>query len=180
MLRRFAALCLTLFLFVFACACAKQKSAEKPITTGFECDVAVRYGEMNVKGHLTRSSAGTLTMDVSEPETLKGMSMIWNGEKVTLKMYGLSFDVDPENIPQSALGLSILKALDAVLSDKGSGTITDKGFTTKGVLNGSEFEIVSDPSTGKLLSLNIPSLELTANFTNFTLLNTASGITSPA
>ena len=106
--------------------------------------------------------------------------MIWNGEKVTVKMYGLSFDVDPENIPQSALGQSILKALDAMLSDKGSGIMTDKGFTTKGVMNGSEFEVVSDPSTGKLLSLNIPSLELTADFTNFTLMNTASGLAASA
>lgn len=171
MLRRIAALCLTVTLFVFACSCSKPKPAEKPITTGFECDVAVQYGDMNVKGHLTRSSAGTLQLDISEPETLKGMSMIWNGEKVILKLYGLSFDVNPENIPQSALGLSILKALDAMLSDKGSGEITSEGFITKGVLNGSEFEIISDPSTGKLLSLKIPSLELTANFTNFILLN---------
>lgn len=173
MLRRFAALCLTFAVFLSACACSRPKPAEKPITIGFECNAAIRYGDMNVKGHLKRSTAGTLEMDIDEPETLKGMSMVWNGEKITLKMYGLSFDVSPDNIPQSALGLSILKALDAMLSDKGSGRITGDGFTTSGVFNGSKFEIVSDPSTGKLLSLKIPSIELSADFTDFKLLNAA-------
>ena len=70
---------------------------------------------MQVKGHLTRLTTGTLSLDIDEPETLKGMTMQWDGETVSVKMYGLSFGLDPAAVPETALGRSLLAALDAAL-----------------------------------------------------------------
>ena len=166
MLRRLTCLAM-ISILLFLCACSKYTSKEEPVTTDFECDVDVKYQDMNVKGHLTRSTAGTLTLDIDAPESLKGMTMIWNGESVSFKMYGLTFNVNPDSIPQSSLGQGIVNSLDAAMSKNTEKKVTDEGIVTKGEIEGGEFEIVSDSTTGNLISLSIPSLELEANFSNF-------------
>lgn len=167
MLRRFVCLMLSLVFVLTFCSCAKRKKAEQPVTTGFECDVDVQYQDMDVKGHLTRTSAGTLRMDVTEPATLNGLTMEWDGNDITLKLHGLSFGVNPDAIPQSALGKSMLEAFDAALGIRGSGKVTKDGVSTTGQSAAGQFELTSDPDTGALLTLKIPSSELTATFSNF-------------
>ena len=63
----------------------------------------------------------------------------------------------------------ILDALDAVAGKEG-GALTDDGLLTAGSALNGEFEILSDPDTGHLLSMKIPSLNLTAVFSNFEVL----------
>lgn len=167
MLRRLACLLLSLALMLTVCACAKQKKSEQPVTIGFECDVDVQYGDMNVKGHLTRSSAGTLHMDVTEPKSLNGLSMEWDGSNITLKLHGFSFGVNPDTVPQSGLIKSMLEAFDSTVGSRDSGKVTKDGLLTVGQSASGEFEILSDPDNGNLLSLKIPSAELTATFSNF-------------
>ncbi|HHV50496.1 MAG TPA: hypothetical protein GXX54_02160 [Clostridiales bacterium] len=167
MLRRVLSLTLCLLVVLSFAACSKKGKAEKPVTTGFSCDVEASYDDMNVKGRLTRSSAGTLTFEVTEPESLKGLSMQLNGDSISIKLFGLSFDVKPENIPQTALGKSMLSALDSALDAKDQGEITEEGLVTKGSTPAGDFEIVSDPKTGNLLKLRIPSANLAATFSNF-------------
>ncbi len=108
-------------------------------------------------------------MDITEPKALKGMTMSWDGETISMKMYGMTFGLSPEEVPESALCKGILDALDAA-AGKDGGTLTGDGLLTAGrALNG-EFEILSDPDTGHLLSMKIPSLNLTAVFSNFEVL----------
>lgn len=169
MLRRLSCLLLSaLTLFSLSACSSGKKGTEEPVTAGFECDMDVQYRDMDVKGHLTRQTAGTLRMEVTEPASLNGLSMEWNGENVQLRLHGLSFDVDPSAIPQSALGKGILGALDTALGLHEDRTVTEEGVATKGSSLDGEFTLVSDPETGSLLSLTIPSLELTAQFSNFT------------
>lgn len=169
MLRRLTCL-LLLFPFLLSfCACSKMNSKEEPVTTQFECDVDVQYGDMNVKGHIKRSTAGTLYLEVNEPATLDGLTMEWNGENISIKLYGLSYNINPDVIPQSALCQGIVDALDAAVETGKSGEATEDGITTTGECSSGEFTILSDPSTGNLLSLTVPSLEMIANFSNFTV-----------
>ena len=161
-------LCFLCTALVLSACSSKKNGAEEPVTAGFECDMDVQYRDMEVKGHLTRQTAGTLLLEVTEPATLNGLSMEWDGENVQLRLHGLSFDVDPSAIPQSALGKGILGALDTALGLHEDRTVTEEGVSTKGSTLDGEFTLVSDPETGNLLSLTIPSLELTAQFSNFT------------
>jgi hypothetical protein len=167
MLRRLLSLTLCLLFILSFAACKNKNKSEQPITTGFSCDVEVTYNDMNVKGRITRSSAGTLTFEVKEPKSLNGLSMQWDGDSIALKLFGLSFDIDPDTIPQTALAQNILSVLDAAIGIRDQGEITEEGLVTKGSSLIGEFEIVSDPETGKLLKLQIPSAGLTANFSNF-------------
>lgn len=176
MLRRLPAVFLALFCAaVLLCACSPQgKAPEKPVTTGFSCDVDMSYQDMQISGRLTRQSAGTLVLEFTAPESLKGLSMQWDGETITMKAGALSFGVDPSAIPESALGKGLLDALDAGYRNQQVGELTDQGLSTTGQSVNGAFEILSDPATGSLLSLKIPKLNITANFSNFELTDGAS------
>lgn len=162
-----AVLCLVLAMS----SCNKSgDGAAPPVVTGFECDVRLTYRDMELAGHLTRLSAGTLTLAFTEPASLQDMTMTWDGENISMKMYGLTFGVDPSEIPESALGKGLVDALDVALrAGDSAGKITEEGIKTAGDSVNGQFEILSDPENGHLLSLEIPSLNLTAAFSNFTV-----------
>ena len=161
----FAALCCLCLAF---CSCGQSgKSAQQPVTTDFACDVQLTYRDMNVSGHLTRYSAGTLSMDFEQPDTLSGLTMIWDGETISVKMHGLTFGVDPATVPESALGKGILDVLDTALRTDAGGQISGGQLKISGESVNGEFELISDPETGNLLSMKVPSLGITATFSNF-------------
>ena len=171
--RLFGILCSVLVVLIIAVsvgACAaRRKASELPITAGFECDVDKTHQDMTNKGHLTRVAAGTLTLTIDKPSTLKGLSMEWNGDDITIKMMGLSFGIDPSEVPQTALGKCMLDALDSAVRLTDKGEKTSEGLKLIGKSLNGDFEIVSDPETGYLVSLSIPSLRVKATFTNFEL-----------
>ncbi|HJD24087.1 MAG TPA: hypothetical protein H9694_08080 [Firmicutes bacterium] len=179
MLRRLARAALSMLLcaaLLFLPACSPgEKEAQEPVTAGFECDIAVQYQEMDIQGHLTRRSAGSLLLEITEPSTLNGLSMEWDGESITMKIHGLSFGVDPSALPESALGQGLLSALDAAIGQREERAQTQEGLATSGSITQGEFILVSDPETGSLLSLNIPAMGLTAEFSNFALTGAAGG-----
>lgn len=160
-----AVLCLVLAMS----SCKKDGGGtEAPVVTGFECDVSLTYRDMEIAGHLTRLNAGTLTLEFTEPASLKDMTMMWDGENISMKMYGLTFGVDPSEVPESALGKGIIDALDVALRGGGTrGQVTEEGVKTEGDSVNGQFELLSDPESGSLLSLKVPSLNLTAAFSNF-------------
>ena len=102
-------------LVLFAVGCHPQRNDPQPVATDFICDIRATYRQLTVAGTLTRHSAGTLQLAFSEPETLDGLSILWDGNTVTLSMYGLSFSTDPKDIPESALGQELMTVFDDAL-----------------------------------------------------------------
>lgn len=152
------------------CGCAAGGSdPAAPVTAGFACDADIQYRDMQVKGHLSRISAGMLKMEITAPATLQGMTTEFNGETLSVKMHGIGFSVDPSTLPESALGSCILGALDTGFrtARTGGGDVTEEGVRTEGEAPSGTFEILSDPVSGALLSLKIPAADLSATFTNF-------------
>ena len=158
------------------CGFAACKTAEPPppppTATGFSCAAEGSYRGEPVAGTLSRTAAGLLTVTLSRPKTLEGVVMEWNGTDVTLRFGGLSWSVDPDTIPQTALGKRILQALDAVVYGESAGVLTEDGrLKTEGTVGSGEdaapFTVWSDPQTGALLGLEVPSEELTLTFSDF-------------
>ena len=169
-LRLYAWMCMLLVCLYALTACqSPADDPEEPVVTGFACDLEATYGDMAVSGHISRGAAGTLTLELSEPATLDGLTMMWDGDQVTLGMHGLTFGIDPTAIEQTALGKGLLSALDAALGSHGGARTEDNTLSTKGESVSGEFELLSDPETGNLLSLRVPALALTATFSNFVL-----------
>ena len=154
----------TIFLLLLT-GCNRKKTAE-PLSADFVCDFRAAYNDMIAEGTLTRRTAGTLLLEFSKPETLDGLSADWNGEKVTLKYMGLSYDVDPDELPENALGQGLLSAFDAVLRGAQIKEEKDGAVTVTGLSGKASYTYVYDASNGAPLSLTVPSIPLTVTFSN--------------
>ncbi len=163
MSRRALALCLA-FTFVLV-GCNRKRSAE-PVAVDFVCTFRAHYNDLTAAGTLTRRTAGTLLLEFSEPETLNGLSAEWDGEKVTLKYLGLSYDVDPDTLPENALGEGLLSAFDTALRGEGERQEADGTVTVSGLSGNAQYTYVYDAKTGAPLSLTVPGIPLTVTFEN--------------
>ena len=164
-MRRLAGLALCAILLLTGC---RSQQAAEPVSHDFSCTVQAVYRELAVEGTLTRTSAGTLTLVFSEPPTLDGLTARWDGETVTLSMYGMSFSVDPAAVPESALGEELLAAFDSALRGEGEQRIENGKRIVSGNGANGAYTLVFDAASGVPLSLSVPSLPLTATFLNVT------------
>ncbi len=146
--------------------CAPQKAAP-PQTTNFSCAIRATYDRMTVAGTLTRYTAGTLQLAFTEPATLDGLTVSWDGELVTLGMRGLTYQVDPDDVPESALGNEVIAILDAAMRSELKGVVEDGKQIFDSVGKNGEYQLVCDAETGVPLSLSVPDLGLYAEFSDF-------------
>lgn len=151
--------------------CSAQ-TPQPPTVDGFRCHAVVQYDDLAVEGELTRKGAGLLSFTVSAPASLEGLQLVWDGESVSVTLHGLSFGIDPDQLPASGIGSALLSAFDAAVGIS-SGEQTADGYVTSGQAASGNFTILSDPQSGYLLSLSMPSLGLTASFSDFRLLSSA-------
>ena len=163
MSRRVLPLCLTLLVLFTGC---RPKKPTEPIAVDFVCEFRAEYNDLTATGTLTRRTAGTLLLEFSEPETLDGLSAEWDGEKVTLRYLGLSYDVDPAKLPENALGEGLLSCFDAALRGEGERKEADGKVTVNGLSGNAAYTYVYDAKSGAPLSLAIPSIPLTVTFSN--------------
>ena len=144
-------------------------AGERPIAVGFSCTAAGTYHGDEVAGAITRNSAGLLTLALTKPAELDGLTMTWDGQTVTLGMLGLTWSLSPEKVPSAALGKRLLQTLDAVVYNTADGVLTEDGrHKTTGTLDGGvTYALYSDPTTGTLLALDVADEELYLTFADF-------------
>ena len=149
------------------CLCAagcKKQVAAPAATTDFSCNIQAVYDQLAVTGTLVRRSAGTLELAFTSPETLNGLTAVWDGEDVTLQMHGLSFSVNADALPEQALGDGVLAALDSVLDGAMTPTLEGDTAVYEGTVEQGAYTLVCDKQSGKPLSLTMPSLKLQVTF----------------
>ena len=163
-------------LIVMLCAtmlfgCGKRRAdAAQPVTTGFTCEVSIAYRDLTLKGQLSRSQDGRLLVTLTEPPSLGGMAISWDGKEMAMELGGLRVPVNADNVPQSALVKSLLSVLTAAPTD---GEMTEEGYTVQGEVDGKGYTIVCAPDTGLIRSLSVPEDDLTVTFSEVSLLTAA-------
>ncbi len=151
--------------------CGKSRGdAAQPVTAGFTCEVSIAYRDMTLKGQLSRVQDGRLLVTLSEPPSLSGMAISWDGKEMAMELGGLRVPVNAENVPQGALVKSLLTVLTAAPA---AGEITDEGYVVQGEADGKAYTIVCAPDTGLIRSLSVPDDGLTVTFNETALLTDA-------
>ena len=161
---------LLLFPLCLLLGCNRTASAgHLPIAVGFSCNAEGTLKGDPIAGSIERSGAGLLRMSLTQPDELNGLTMTWDGQTVTLEMMGLQWSLDPEKVPRAALGKRVLQSLDAVVYTTTDGVLTEDGRlkTVGDADTGVPYTLYSDPESGALLSLEIPSEELYLVFSDF-------------
>lgn len=148
------------FLLLSGCQAAPPTP---PCTEGIDYRITATCGELTVSGTLTRPSPATLSLALTEPATLKGLTLRWDGTQLTATWHGLSVPLNREELPDTALIEGLIGALEAAPAAENR-TVTEEGVLTEGNLNGNAFHLLSDPTTGALIKLEIPTLAITVAF----------------
>ncbi len=164
---RRCAVWMVLVVLCLTAGCRGSAPAAEPVGEQFTCTIQALYRDLAVEGTLTRATAGTLTLEFDKPDTLKGLTVRWDGDTVKLSMLGLDFSIDPNTVPESALGKEIIAALDTALRGEGERKLTDGKLVVAGNGANGAYELVCDGNSGVPLSLSVPSLPLTVTFSNF-------------
>lgn len=151
--------------------CGKRRNdAATPVTAGFTCEVGIVYRGLDLKGELSRTQDGRLLVTLSEPPSLSGMAISWDGKEMAMELGGMRVPVNAANVPQGALMKSLLTVLTASPT---AGKITDEGYVVQGEVDGKAYTIVCAPDTGLIRSLSVPDDELTVTFNETALLTSA-------
>ena len=152
------------------CAGCHKTVAATPITTGFSCRVIADYNDLAIIGTLSRPAAGDLTLTLEQPTTLSGLRTHWDGNALTAQWHGLSIELTEDTLPKAALIRKIAEILDAALGCLPEDlTQTEAGVQLSGKVGQDTFTLLSDPATGQLLSLSVPTLSLMVRFEEVTM-----------
>lgn len=152
-------------LLAVTAGCGVSHTPEPPAAVNFVCDFTASYREMQFAGTLKRASAGMLTVSLTEPVALKGLTLTWDGEGARMSLGLLHYSMDSA-LPQTGFGKLLLDTLDAVFCGAVSGELTDAGARFSGTVGRLSYTVLSVPETGTLLSLDVPDAALSVCFGN--------------
>lgn len=149
------------------CGCSKQSTIE-PITDGFTAQATIRYKEMDVQGQFSCSSDGRVTMVFSQPKSLDGVILGWNGNEMQMQLGGMAIAVAEDSMPDGGLIRCLTRVLSAV--EPKNGTQEGEDYVISGDAEGTAYTLICDAETGLPKSLSVPDENLTAEFSQVTVL----------
>ncbi|MGN0171648.1 MAG: hypothetical protein ACI39E_02555 [Acutalibacteraceae bacterium] len=161
-MRRLLAVSVLLCLLLTSCSSGQSVS---PMVSGFQSHVGIEYEDMRLQALLERKTTGSLTLTVSEPESIAGLSMTWDGAQLILSLGGLKLAAAPHNLPASALAFSICEALDACAQQRGS--LEDGAIKLENEGTNGRYTLLYNAQSGYPELLTIPDLELTVCFSEW-------------
>lgn len=161
---------------LFSAVGCKQKAIDPQVVVDgsnkpFETHATVSYRDMDLDMRLVRQGSDFYEIEVLSPETVKGMSFIYGEGNLKVKYKGLAFNVDPEIYPAQMMADMIIDAMNSALTVEGISINSESDtYMIEGKCISGSFALDVDPQTGNMISLNVPSENFQADFTNFTFL----------
>lgn len=165
-------ICLTAFSLLGLSACHRKALAAPPLLSGFSAEITVTGDDFTAAGVLSRPVRGQMTLTLSQPPTLEGLSLMWDGEALTAAWHGLSVALPDTLLPDTSLLKALAGALDSAAALTDSLTdAPDGSVTLTGRLGNDTFSLTADAQTGFLTTLTVPARDLTVTFRRIKPLN---------
>ena len=159
-----------LFLAIlFLCACGEKKIAVTPVTSGISFTAELTYYNECFEADVTVAKNSETDMEMTSPDTIKGLVLHFNGEEITAKYAGLEYRADFKSLPEGACCARLYEILKdtfnedvTVNSEENSYYIMrdSKDISYKLYLGATGLPISAEDSSG-----------FTVNFKNVTILN---------
>ena len=158
-----SALCFMFTLCLTACAVptkGENSTCENNLGASFESDAVIVIDKLNADAELIHSDDGAWSVEFSSPNTLSGIKLEFDDDKVNASYKGLDFSVPQSALPVKAMMLNLIQAVDDnSTSEKLSGEEKDGMLIIKGSLEGGDYTITAD-SEGKLTAFEMPNNKL--------------------
>ncbi len=150
---------------VMVSGCGNTRAPAPPTAVNFTCDFTATYREMEFAGKLERAAAGMLTVSLTKPAALNGLTLTWDGEGARVSLGLLHYTMDA-TLPQSGFGKLLLNVLDAAFCENMAGRLTEIGAQFTGKTGQYDYTLLCEPETGTLLSLQVPDAALSVHFSD--------------
>lgn len=159
--KRYICVCLIIFLL---CSCGGGNVV--PVTRQISFTAAVDYGGERFVCDTSIDKDAVMRLEVSEPESLRGLKFTIDGERVTAEMMGLEYTPDTGKMPFGAVSLRLY----GIFSGCAPGGLSENGgncsFT--GRLPDSKYTMIFSPA-GLPLSVSLEDGSFSAEFSNVTV-----------
>ena len=169
-----------IFLVILCCAgfwgCEKKASqgqihpsqVESQLTNPFESTAKISDQTIEATAKIVSEEPRSCTVSFTSPESLNGMSFIFLKDQLTVDYNGISFHLDPQNLPGGAVANMVVSALNAATEPQGVHVeLKENCIEVTGLIESGEFLLKLDPQSGNFLKLSIPASELEVEFLNF-------------
>lgn len=134
-----------------------KKDLKQPvIATSFVSNADVTFNEMDFKCKIERGETSEISVTITEPDDLAGISFFCQGEEVTEKLGDLTYTVSPSEIPIASFVVtltSVFNAMTRVNDLKVS--VQDEDYQYKGSCKQGSFTLTQNQDYSyKTLKLN--------------------------
>lgn len=155
---------------LFLCACGGEKINITPVTRGISFTAELTYYNECFRADVKVTKDGETDMEITSPDTIKGLMFHFNGDSVTAEYSGLEYKADFKSLPEGVCCAKLYEILKDTFNE--DTTVT---------LEGDSYYIVRDSenlsyklylgATGLPISAEEKSTGFTVNFKNVTILN---------
>ena len=157
-----------LILSFCSCSISFTKTPKMP-PLNFTANADIKYKTFDgMSCKITNVENGPLTLDITKPEILTGLSIVCVDNSCTIKYGSLSYEADTQKYPQLAFANTLNKAIDGAKDNAQFQKNDDSTWLVHTVVDSSDVLITLDGETSYPLSIKIPDEEFEMTFSNFT------------
>lgn len=166
----------SLMIFLTSCGTVGgEKTTPKDVfSEPFSCDANIITPDIEATGTICRYDVGCWDIEFSEPSTLSGVTLSFDGVNSEASYKGLSFSMPKDAVPINSILLCLANAVDEISnSDEKSATSKDGILTFKGSTDCGDYILTVDEKTGDIMNFQMNNLELVIAFSNVQPLETS-------
>ncbi len=149
---------LLLSTLIFFTACSKENT-EIDINYILDCTADIEYKGEKINCNLYRQAPSRASIQILSPN-FNGLTYYWSGKDFSISYNGLSAKSTECLLPQTSFAVQLMKVID--FAEQNKSNLDMHGNQISGNINGSDFTITADRSTGLIKSIKIPSSNISA------------------
>lgn len=147
-----------------------EDKKEKPPSTDktYTCSATFNCGDFNISADIEREGAGLWTVELTAPDTLRGINLLFNQGEVTASYLGLSFTVPESALPAKNCVAAVLDALDSSAERSSELSVSEDGEDY--ILAGDSplgIYTIRMGADGEIKSFELSAMNIYGEFSNF-------------
>lgn len=138
-----------------------QQALQLPFTAAAE----ISYKGLSFQADCNRTDTQTLTLTLTEPKELAGVTIGVANEEATVSYGEMSVTLDRNSFLGKSAASVLLNALNAAGKEQGvQFEWTESGVILNGSNEDGDFSLTVDPTTGVLVSVSLPEEDFSGTF----------------
>lgn len=164
---------LTSLTLLLLTSCAKGSnetvSTKDIFSKPFTCTANITADDLNAIGTLSRYAPESWEIEFSEPTTLSGVMLTFDGVNSEASYKGLSFSMPKNAVPVNSMLLCLANAVDEIASAEQKDCSSSEGFLTfKGSTDCGDYVLTLKEDSGDIAMFEMKNLNLIITFSDVT------------